>query len=247
MTTENRKLDIAAMPRQAVQVLTSPAAFFQGMPKSGGFMEPSVFLLFMAILSTVIHFVRGFLAYGAMGLGTVVWTMMLIPVFVIAAAFVGAAVLFVIWKLMGSQETYETAFRCGAYISVLSPIAALLGFVPYLGSAVGMALQMFFVVAASVEVHKIARPKAWLVFGTLGCLLILAGIWSENTAHRAAQMRKMQLQQMDASSRQMQEAVMKMQAELMKNSQGKEMTPEQRQQMQALMQQLQQGTPSRTQ
>ena len=49
------------------------------------------------------------------------------PIAVAIGSFIGGAILFIIWKLMGSQEDYETAYRCGAYLMALAPITAIIG------------------------------------------------------------------------------------------------------------------------
>jgi uncharacterized membrane protein YdjX (TVP38/TMEM64 family) len=40
------------------------------------------------------------------GFGAIIF----MPIAVAIGSFIGAAILFVIWKLMGSQEDYETAY-----------------------------------------------------------------------------------------------------------------------------------------
>src|SRR4030042_1303997 len=83
---------------------------------------------------------------GASGMAMGVASIILLPIIIGIFGFVGAAILFGIWKLMGSQESYETAYRCVAYISALTPITAVLGLVPFIGGAVGIALTTYFVV-----------------------------------------------------------------------------------------------------
>jgi type VI protein secretion system component VasK len=64
------------------------------------------------------------------------------------------------------------------------PIITLLGLIPFLGSAVGIALYVTFLVIASVEVHNIPSQKAWLVFGIIGALLIIINISAQMTARK---------------------------------------------------------------
>ncbi len=77
----------------------------------------------------------------------------------------GAAILFVIWQLLGSQQSYEVSFRCAAYALAISPITAALDFIPYLGVVVGLAWMAYILVCASVEVHgtepKICLDRLW--------------------------------------------------------------------------------------
>jgi hypothetical protein len=182
---EGTKIDFAAIPQTARKVLTSPSEFFKEMPKSGGFVEPLVFLIAMGVaaglLQSILSVLRLQVGAGmAMGLGSVIILPILIGVF----GFVGAAVLFLVWKLTGSQESYETAYRCGAYIGVLTPLSVLLHLIPYLGAVVSILLMTFFLVTASVAVHDIPSRKAWLVFGIIGGLLAFFSVSAEFAARR---------------------------------------------------------------
>jgi hypothetical protein len=182
---ETKSIDVASIQRTAMSVLTSPSAFFREMPKTGGFVEPLIFMAIMGIISGLIQTIFSLISLniaGGMAMG--VASIVLVPIVIVIGGFIGAAILFVIWKLLGSPEPYETAYRCGAYISVLMPIITVLGLIPYLGSAVGIALYVCFLVIASVEVHKIPSQKVWLVFGIIGAILIIMNISAQYSARK---------------------------------------------------------------
>jgi len=182
---EGSKIDFATIPQTAMKVLTSPSEFFKEMPKTGGFVEPLVFMIAMGVVAGLLQSILSVLrlqvgAGMAMGLGSVI----ILPIMIGIFGFVGAAILFLIWKLTGSQESYETAYRCGAYIGVLTPISVLLHLIPYVGAAVSVLLMTFFLVTASVAVHNIPSRKAWLVFGIIGGLLVFFSVSAEFAARR---------------------------------------------------------------
>lgn len=166
-------IDWAAIPRNAAKVLTSPRDFFAGMPKSGGYLEPFAFMVSMGFAAGVLHLLVKALGL-APGVGTDVAlsSVVVMPATLAAFGFVEAAVLHLLWRLMGSAETYETAYRCTAYVSVLVPVAVVLQVFPLLGDATAIVLAMFFLVAASVSAHRVPSWKAWFVFGSLGGLLV---------------------------------------------------------------------------
>jgi type VI protein secretion system component VasK len=64
------------------------------------------------------------------------------------------------------------------------PIITILGIIPYLGSIIGIALYIYFLVIASVEVHKIPSQKAWLVFGIIGAILVILNISAQMSARK---------------------------------------------------------------
>jgi hypothetical protein len=182
---ETESINLSSIQKTAVSVLTSPSPFFREMPKTGGFVEPLIFMVIMGIISGLIQTIFSLVGlHIAAGMAMGVASIILFPIVMAIGGFIGAAILFVIWKLLGSQESYETAYRCGAYISVLMPIITILGLIPYLGSAVGIALYVYFLVVASMEVHKIPSQKAWLVFGIIGAILIIINISAQITARK---------------------------------------------------------------
>jgi hypothetical protein len=182
---ETEPINLSSIQKTAISVLTSPSAFFKEMPKTGGFIEPLIFMVIMGVISGLIQTIFSIFSLniaGGMAMG--VASIILFPIVIAISGFIGAAILFVIWKLLGSKEEYETAYRCGAYISVLMPIITVLGIIPYLGSIIGIALYVYFLVIASIEVHKIPSQKAWLVFGIIGAILIILNINAQMSARK---------------------------------------------------------------
>lgn len=202
---ETKGIDFAAIPGTAVKVLTNPAGFFREMPRTGGFVEPLVFMAAMGVVGGLIQSILAVIGLRlAAGMAMGIASIIIMPIMVAIFGFVGAAILFVIWKLMGSQESYETAYRCGAYASALTPITTLIGIIPYIGSPVGIALMTYFLIVASVEVHSIPARKAQLVFGVIGLILIIFIVSGEFAARRMAR-------QMEEASRAMQKQAEEMQ------------------------------------
>ncbi|MHB8138768.1 MAG: YIP1 family protein [Smithellaceae bacterium] len=182
-----KSIDFAAMPQTAINVITKPAEFFQGMSKTGGFLEPLVFAVIMAFIAGIIHAVLGLFGAGygggmTGGLGMII----IMPIAAAIGSFIGAAIMFVIWKLVGSQEDYETAYRCGAYLMALAPITAVISVIPYAGGLVNTAIYVYFIVMASIYVHNIPSQKAWLVFGIIGVVFALLGVFGEYKARNMA-------------------------------------------------------------
>lgn len=170
----------------ALKVIKTPAEFYRGMAKSGGFVDPLIFAVVMGAIGGVVYAILGLLHLIPMMSGGMALSMIVTaPIGAVIGSFVGGAIVFVIWKLMGSSESYETAYRCGAYASAVSPIAMACNVVPYVGGLVGLAWMVYLLVIASVEVHKIAAKTAWLVFGIIGGLCALGAINGQIAAHRA--------------------------------------------------------------
>ncbi len=194
---EPKEINFAAIPQTAINVVTKPAEFFQGMPKTGGFLEPLVFAVVMGLIAGIIQAILGIIGlgpaggYGAAGISSSLGMIIIMPISAAIGSFIGGAILFVIWKLMGSQENYETAYRCGAYLMALAPITAIINAVPYAGVIVSMAIYTFYIVTASIHVHNIPSQKAWMVFGIIGIIFALLFVYSEYKArHMGSEVEK---------------------------------------------------------
>lgn len=182
---EQKGFDFSAIPHTAIAVVTQPATFFREMPKTGGFVEPLIFMVVIGVVSGLIQAVLSLLRVNVVGSAMVgIAAIVMMPVVVLIGGFIAAGIAFALWKLMGSEENYETAYRCCAYASAVSPITTVLGIIPYLGSAIGIVIGTYYMVVASVEVHRIAPKKAWTVFGAIAAALILLGISGQFAARR---------------------------------------------------------------
>jgi len=166
-----------------IKVVTNPVGFFKDMPKSGGFIEPLVFMVSMGVVAGIIQAVFGIigLTYAA-SFVTALTSIIIVPIAIAIFGFVSAGILFIIWKIMGSQESFETAYRCGAYTGAIVPITMVVGSIPYLGTIIGLAWTTYLFVIASIEVHKLNPKVSWIVFGAIGLLFSLISISSQYTA-----------------------------------------------------------------
>lgn len=178
----DNQADFASMPTRALQVITAPDAFFRAMPKTGGFVDPLAYLVVIGVIDGVLTWLAA-LFHPAMPNASAFafGTLIIMPIVMLIMGFVFAAIIFVLWKIMGSQENYETAFRTLAYMASISPITTLLGFFPYLG-LIGLLWWFYLLVVASVEVHKIVPRVAWTVFGVLAVLFVIASLGMQQAA-----------------------------------------------------------------
>jgi hypothetical protein len=227
------KIDYAAIPQTVIRVITSPSAFYRDMPKSGGFVEPLVFIIVMGCIAGIIQTVFNFvLHFSDLGFMAKIMSLIMMPIFVAIGSFIGAAILFIIWKLMGSQESYETSYRCVAYLSAITPITTLIGLIPYLGTVIGMLIGLLYIVTASVEVHAIPSKKAWLVFGVITAVLCFGSLSATFKARQFADEAAVQRKQAQEAAKVMQRAAEQMQRQAAQGQPVQQLSPEQQKQMQ---------------
>lgn len=178
---ESENFNLKDLSQVAVRVIRTPADFFSEMPKTGGFINPLIFVVFMGVIAGIIYALTGFLGLGYIktGFRSGLFLLISVPTSTVVVSYIGAAILFIIWKLMGSQENYETAFRSVAFLMVLSPVTALLALIPYAGGIINLAVYLYFITIVSMVVHNLSPQRVWLVFGIIFVLFALWGLRSE--------------------------------------------------------------------
>lgn len=179
--------DFEAIPRLAVKVITDPVGFYKGMKKSGGYGEPLLFMVILSVVAGVISAVLGMAGLGMAGVMTGgLIAIIMVPIFVVIFGFIGAGIAYVIWMMLGSQENFETAFRCVAYTAAIAPINSVLNLVPYIGSIVFALWPMALLAIASIHVHRRTPQISWGVFGAIGVILMLLSVSGEHTSRQMA-------------------------------------------------------------
>ena len=177
------KFDINTVIQDALKVITDPIGFYREMPTTGGYTNPLIFVLVMAVAAAAVGFVLNLIGLAkynpVVAGGAGFWAIFVFPIIMAIASFIGAAIMFVIWKLMGSERDYETAYRCTAYSTAVMPVVSAVSFLPYIATIVRAVWSIFLFYIASTEVHKIKESTAKIVFGILAVLMILSGIKGE--------------------------------------------------------------------
>jgi len=167
----------------AMLVITQPREFYRNMRKTGGFAEPCIYLLVMAALGGVLATVLSMLGLnqvGSMSIGLV--SIIVFPIMALIGSFIGALIMFVIWKLMGSEHNYEVAYRSIAYTGAIYPAVMLFSLVPYLGTIAGVCWGMYLMYIATVQVHGVAEKTAQLGIGIITFLLLMIQLSAEHTS-----------------------------------------------------------------
>lgn len=178
--------NIGTVIEDAKKVITDPIGFYKSMPTTGGYANPVIFVVVMTLATAIIGFLLsaiGIVKFNAIVGGAVTIGMVIfIPIAAVIFSFIAAAIMFVIWKLMGSEKDYETAYRCIAYSSAIGPVIAVISLIPYLANLIKALWGGFLIYTASTEVHKIKNQTAMIVVGILTALNVFIGFGSERTA-----------------------------------------------------------------
>jgi len=155
----------------STKLIKNPVEFFHGMPKSGGLTDPLLFIVVNTMLGVLLNAIGSSISRGTglHDLGILAIGLIIAPLIAIILSFFVAGFFFAIWSFMGSNESYETSYRCLSYMQILLPITVLLGAVPYLG-LLSFAWWFYLLIIVTKEVHKITIKPALLVFGIIAAL-----------------------------------------------------------------------------
>ena len=180
--SENATFDINAVIDTAKKVVTQPREFYAQMDKTGGYTNPMIFVVTMGLAAGIIGAIFSFFSSGHVaGMSIGIASIIIMPIAAVIGSFICAAIMFVIWKLMGSAEDYETAYRCVAYSFVFIVVSVIAAIIPYLGTIVATAWWFWLMIQASIEVHNLDKQKSLIVLGVIGAIVVLLNISGERT------------------------------------------------------------------
>ena len=161
-------------------IIINPVTFFRNMPKQGSLTEPLLFTIFIGIISGVIFVVLNAILYAisdyslALAVNPII---LLIPILLtviitVIYAYVFSVIFFLVWKLLGSNESYKTAYRSISFGTAIFPIALFLTILPYIGIILGVAWIIYLLFVSSIEVHYIKLKPALICFGIIYLLIL---------------------------------------------------------------------------
>lgn len=156
--------------QMALYIIVRPADFFRTMPRQGTLVEPLAFAIVLSLVATLISALIGLVLGQNEGV-SIAELLIVAPGMIVTASIIGAGILFVIWKVLGSPQGYGVAFRCTVATLAISPITAIVSFIPFVGLWVNVIWTMYLLVVASVEVHGISKRKAIIAFTIFGGLI----------------------------------------------------------------------------
>jgi len=183
-TASEGKFDINTVIDDAKKLITNPKQFYTDMPTTGGYVNPMIFLLVMAAIAGLITGVLGMmgLGMGAMPGSSAFAGIIIYPIAMLIGGFIAAGVMFIIWKLLGSEKSYETAYRCIAYSTAIAPVMAVISVIPYLGGIIHTLWGSFLMYIASTQVHAIKEQTAKVTFAILAAIGVIWGVSSERAS-----------------------------------------------------------------
>ena len=181
------------------EVMQSPSDFYREMPKTGGYADPITFaaisFIIYALLTALLTVLFGHAMYmggmyggmydgmygGARGFGffAILMTVIFTPIAGIISLFIEAAILYIIYKILGGTGSYEGTVRFICYATAV----LVLSWIPFLGWVVGI-YGIYLYIVGGMYVHDVSMTRsviavllpALLVF--LFMAIIIAGLFA---------------------------------------------------------------------
>ena len=155
------------------QVITSPSKFYENMPTDEGYEAPLKFaitnIMVFGIItgifrilwdSFILLFSGEDFSIIVMGIIGVILLygfifIILLPIFSIIGLFIGGAILFILFKIVGGTGTYEGTVRIISYSSAVNLIA----WIPILGWLIGL-YQLVLNIIGGKFVHNLTTARS---------------------------------------------------------------------------------------
>lgn len=163
---------LTSIKTTAIKVNLHPTDFFKNMPENGGYLHAFLFMVSMVVLSGVISAIAMFLMMPSFvsflaGLQNIIF----VPFYLTFFFFIGVAVLFITWRIMGSKESLGTSYLCVAYVTSIMPLVIVLRIIPFVGSMIGYIFITYLLIVVSIRVHHLKTKTSWKSFG-IACLIV---------------------------------------------------------------------------
>ncbi|MDY9925569.1 YIP1 family protein [Methanosarcina sp.] len=171
------------------EVIQKPSDFYRKMPTTGGYAEPLTFAaisyFIYGLLTALFNrgMMGGMYGYGMMGTGgyglsTSLMVAIMMPIMGIISIIIGAAILYIIYKVLGGKGSYEGTVRFVSYATAV----LLLSWVPFIGWIFGF-YGIYLYILGGMIVHDVSMVKSaiavllptFLVILLVIIMVVLAG------------------------------------------------------------------------
>jgi len=157
------------------EVMLRPSDFYRSMPKVGGYADPLIFaaisFIIYGLLTALLAglFGRGMYMggmydgmYGGMyngagefSLFTILTTVIVLPVAGIISLFIEAAILYIIYKVLGGKGSYEGTMRFVSYATAVLVVS----WIPLVGWIAGL-YGIYLYIVGGMHVHNVSMGKS---------------------------------------------------------------------------------------
>jgi len=156
-------------------VLVSPAEFYSGMSVRGGFVQPMLFVVIIALFTALLLALTDLFVVGfTPALTQLLQGLVALPVYGLLVAFALSILFYASGSLLNSGQSFEASFRCIAYSFAVFPLWML---VQGQHEILQIVVLAFWAVILSSAAEVVFKLKPLLARGVLAAIVILASIY----------------------------------------------------------------------
>jgi hypothetical protein len=147
------------------EVIQRPSDFFRKMPTTGGYADPLIFAainsFIYGLLAALFNrgMMEGMYGYGIGGGGfsffTALMAAIMAPIAGIVSILIGAAIIYIVYKILGGTGTYEGTVRFVSYANAVMVIY----WIPIIGWIFGL-YEIYLYIVGGMFVHKVSMGKS---------------------------------------------------------------------------------------
>lgn len=148
------------------EVIQKPSDFYRKMPITGGYAEPLTFAaisyFIYGLLTALFNrgmmggmYGNGMMGTGGYGLSTSLMAAIIFPVMGVVSVIIGAAILYLIYKVLGGEGSYEGTLRFICYASAV----LLLSWIPLIGWIFGF-YGIYLYIVGGMIVHNVSMARS---------------------------------------------------------------------------------------
>ncbi len=145
------------------KVITTPGDFFREMPTSGGYEEPLKF--------AVVNYIIAGIGLTLISLGGAFFAIVAMPIVGIIGMFIGGAILYICFKIVGGSGSYEGTVRIVSYASAVYVVA----WIPIIGQIIGL-YAIYLGIVGGTFVHNITTMRSVIAIFIPLIVLIIIGM-----------------------------------------------------------------------
>jgi hypothetical protein len=156
------------------EVIQSPSDFFRRMPTTGGYADPLTFAAISFAISGILSALLSFGISGIFGMHgrefsflTLIGLVVATPILGIIGLLIGAAIFYIIYKVLGGTGSYEGTVRFISYTTAVQ----VLSWIPLIGLIVWI-YELYLNIVGGSFVHKVSMGKSAIAI-LLPSILIL--------------------------------------------------------------------------
>jgi hypothetical protein len=188
---ESGAIGLDSFVETAKLFITAPSEAWSRTPEKGDLLKPLLFSVILGWVGIIFSSVYGMFitaswmnmmppqyrrymgGLGVLGAGSTILRMVLAPIFIAIALFIGAAIYHLCFMIVGALSSSTSGFEGTFRVIAYSGVSSIAYVVPFVGGLLALVWRIVLMVMGAVALHRTTQGKA--VAGVLIPLVLCCG------------------------------------------------------------------------